>query len=772
MNGPGFDWLNLPPGSAGNGINPTPPRPTHSETLINHNNTNNTNNTNNHNNINGSGSASPAPNVSFGISGSPHITTTDYSKTYASSLQPNLHSHSQDSNNSGSPNSSDIQNYYFKNNSADQLTRKSFGGYSNSNSNDRLNPNNINYNSTFLNITRSDNNSLESIAHSNSLGGDNSTSLLDYDEDSGIPLSLTAQELTLQESKTYMRWYSDILARTNSRTVTLNDVFNFLINFKLSQIIKDKISRIFQKIIYSINIGEFFALLRLISHTLTGAEPRRKLIKVQAAVPTPPSILSKKRQNDDDNDSEGNLNDNDLSIANGINNNGNDNNNIGISSIEQNKPLDLDSFTQFILTGERPDDTPKKKRNKKLKSVKFSDRIVTDIHEDSFMPSPSGSPFPQQESLDYSLPMDQLLDRMKSQPQQSNQFIKPPSPDEDEQQLLRDMEGQINHFKNLNSVDTALIGGSSASIHFHDGYSNDNLLQPNMTGPAQMSRMFSPSPEPKLLKPNMTGPTQMAQFHYSRDEDDEDTGDSGNSINNNESPSFLRPNVTGPADMARIFSPESTNNTSEVPKISLQSFTNQMTGNTMANTLQNSRTTNDGSPLRPSSSSFSTGSRTNGPQPPPVPNTRRTRSISSPTPRISSPLSNIVIAGDYTNSNLNVNPSPVPLNVPPPVPIRSPLHSSPNPSTTNVPSLKIPPPPPPARRRNTSFSQNQNQTQTQNSVPPLPPKISIENDNSSSTNLSTLYNNGGSNDSTIDILDDLKALQEEVDKIRDMTGGF
>ena len=61
--------------------------------------------------------------------------------------------------------------------------------------------------------------------HSDNNSYDNISLLRDLED--GIPLSLTAQELTLQESKTYMRWYSDILARTNSRTISIHDVYNF-----------------------------------------------------------------------------------------------------------------------------------------------------------------------------------------------------------------------------------------------------------------------------------------------------------------------------------------------------------------------------------------------------------------------------------------------------------------------------------------------------------------------------------------------------------------
>lgn len=504
------------------------------------------------------------------------------------------------------------------------------------------------------------------------------------DTEDSVPLSLTAQDLTLQESKTYMRWYSDILARTNSRTITMNDVYNFLNNFKISHAVKEKINKIFQKILQSINIGEFFAVLRLISHALKGEDPKRMLIKYKTQVPIPTSILSKKRHNEDDgDDSDGNL-----EMAED-------------SNTEPKKPLDLDSFTQFMLTGERPDEKPKKGRSKKLKSVKFSDQIVTDIHDDSFA-SPIGSPSPQSQAIDYSLPMDQLLNRMRNNPptQQLQQQ------DEDEQEILKDMESQINHFKNLHSVDTASIGGVPANLDFQPGHSQ--LLRPNMTGPAQMSQLFSPSPETQGLKPNMTGPNQMQQMRET-----------------NGPLSPLNPNVTGPNDMAKIFAPQASQ---ETPQITLQSFTDQMTGNTQANTLVNStRTTTNGSPMRSTSAS-----QVDRPlPPPPVPAARRSRSVSSPMPSV---LSSMPQDGPRDNN------SAISLHSDSPLPQVNGHEKS---------QHKVPPPPPPPSRRRAATSSPP--------PPPLPPK-------------STIYSN--ENDSTANILDDLKALQAEVDRIRDMTGGF
>lgn len=163
-----------------------------------------------------------------------------------------------------------------------------------------------------------------------------------------------------------------------------------------------------------------------------------------------------------------------------------------------------------------------------MKSIKLSGQIKA--HDASFSNSPSGYPRPQ-EQLEYSLHMDQLVNRMKPQPGPS-QLLQEQELEmgEEEKEMLKDMASQIKHFQNLLSVDTASINRIPSSVHFHDGYSNDNLLQRNMTGPAQM-----------MLQPNMTGPNQMAQY-----------------INRNtNSPLPLRANVTGPVDMERAFVPGS-----------------------------------------------------------------------------------------------------------------------------------------------------------------------------------------------------------------------
>lgn len=506
------------------------------------------------------------------------------------------------------------------------------------------------------------------------ISGNSSTGNLSLllDEHQGISLSLTAKDLTLQELKTYMRWYLDILARTNLRTITLNDVYQFLSNFKISHAIKEAINRIFYKITHLINIGEFFALLRVISHSLQGQSPSRALIRVQTAVPVPPSILWKKRQKDD-NDSE-----DDVPVQHEP------------QVQESNDPLDIDLFTQFMLTGQRPGDKPqKKKRLKKLKTVKFSDEVETNYTEE-YVPSPA----PQNPGeLDYSLSMDQLLSRMNSNkssnnlavPETSNRPLS--SPDPEEKQILQDMEPQMNHFQNLHSVDTILVDGVPSNIHLQAN--SDFCLPRNML------------PQPPLLKPNMTGPAQMAQMGFYNGVK---LGDADYKYND--------PTLEGAQRMARLFAPDQ----DQTPKVSLESFTSQMTGNQPQN-MNSPTVTRMRSMSQPSPMHFS------------PPASEHTGRFLSP-----DPISTGARTGEFRSASL----SPAP-----PVPPRA------------SPSLQGRPVPPPPRSRKTSLST------LQQAPPPLPAKIPND----------EFYQNS-ENSSTTNILDDLKALQEEVDKIRDLTGGF
>lgn len=296
--------------------------------------------------------------------------------------------------------------------------------------------------------------------------------------------------------------------------------------------------------------------------------------------------------------------------------------------------------------------------------------------------------------------------------------------------MLKEMESQTNSFQNLNSVDTMLVGGSPATLHPQQ--LRENLLQPNMTGPAQMAQYLSE--EQKLLQPNMTGPAQMAKLF--------------------ESPPQPSQRVTE-SDMSRIFGsaePE----VNPAPRISLQSFTSQMTGTTQENTMHNA---DMASPYNQQHLSFF--------------NPTSTHDSIATTP----------IPWPETNRNQN-HPQMAPQPPAQPQNQFQPQFAPPQPPASRQRSMLLPqqtegvygvglgvpqrpqqsrtPPPPPPRRRNISYSEQ---------PPALPPKIEL-----SYAQPPAAWNAAPPapqrTDSTSNILDDLKALEEEVNKIRDMTGGF
>lgn len=534
---------------------------------------------------------------------------------------------------------------------------------------------------------------------------------VESDEDLSVPLSLTVSQLTKDEAKTYLRWYNDIVVRRNTKLIRLSDVFNFLKNFNLEAKVCAILERIFRSC-SALNIGEFFALLRLISHAILGQRaPSRKLIKEPAPIPKPKSILSRKRMNDVDNDD--------------------DNDTLSRTSTitPQNQgadasTLDLDSFTQFILTGERPGEAPKKKKKSGIsKRVKFSDEVSVEPSAEAAKPV----------NLDLTLPMDQLLGR----------FTKPqPKPEKNinEEEELNEMQDQFDHFKNIKNVDSALIHGTPANIPsiFFDNEMGTNNNSPRVASP-------DPSNQVRLLSPNHTGPVQ----------------------------GLLPPNHTGPAGGQSLLQPVSTgggaqfinsllspNNTGQPPLQAQTSSNGYLSPNftgvdqaasaplqpTMTGSLSSAMRQNYGD-QRVSSASPSFGTNKNNLSVP-VPPQSRQRSASSPIPFDPNSLQ---IPGQ--NQQHQRAPSP-------------------------LASSKSPPPPPPPRARASTLS-----TQSQAPPPPpsrnsqpgpaLPPKIPVQSSSPSYYQQpqyqapgAPYEHNNSSSSSTADILGDLKALQSEVDRLQ------
>lgn len=218
----------------------------------------------------------------------------------------------------------------------------------------------------------------------------------DSNADDAVPLSLTADQLTRDEAKAYLRWYDYIESRKKGirKTVSIDDVFHFLGNFGIDTETKQELRVMFARWSSAMSIGQFFALMRVLAHALQNDVMHRTNIRKPCQVPRPISIMSRKRGSDEDDETEN------PDVA-----------DLGMSQAEGGK-LDLDSFTQFILTGQRPA-SPEKvetKRKKSNKKVKFCDEVV-------YEPAPKFEPQHEEGDPEYDmqLPMEVLLARMEEE---------------------------------------------------------------------------------------------------------------------------------------------------------------------------------------------------------------------------------------------------------------------------------------------------------------------------------------------------------------------
>lgn len=319
-----------------------------------------------------------------------------------------------------------------------------------------------------------------------------------FKDDTTIPLSLTIEQLTTKEAKTYLRWYNDIITRRGTRTITLDDVFKFLYNFKIQPLHRKLIQKIFASCSQSLNVGQFFCVLRIISHAVVYSTlPSRHLIEKASPIPTPVSILARKRMKDSEDEPLDEDNDNDLNH----------------DMASQDSRLNLDTFAQFMLTGQRPDSSTNllRKKKKKLKTVKFSETVEIDPRSAELPPLPLPPP-ESSDKLDFSLPMEQLLGKITPKSGVTLAQLQT----ENEEEELKDMQESISHFQNVN-IDSVSIDGVPSNIPsnyfsssplgavspLREESSSPQLLQPNLTGSVSKSMrqgLTSPLPPPSRIR--------------------------------------------------------------------------------------------------------------------------------------------------------------------------------------------------------------------------------------------------------------------------------
>ncbi|ODV91175.1 hypothetical protein CANCADRAFT_2892 [Tortispora caseinolytica NRRL Y-17796] len=107
---------------------------------------------------------------------------------------------------------------------------------------------------------------------------------------------LSPNTLSQLEFRTYTRWYSDLARRRGGGHLLVGDVESFIENFGLSPADRKKVLHLTEGTFATIDSGNFFAAMRLMSHVLEGSQPHRSLIYVPAPIPQPKSILAKKKR--------------------------------------------------------------------------------------------------------------------------------------------------------------------------------------------------------------------------------------------------------------------------------------------------------------------------------------------------------------------------------------------------------------------------------------------------------------------------------------------
>lgn len=276
-------------------------------------------------------------------------------------------------------------------------------------------------------------------------------------EDLRVPLSLSQAQLTHEELRTYIRWYNYITARTHGKLIKLVDIFQFMKNFNITEELKSRIFLIFRSCKNSLNVGQFFAVLRLLAKALiAGMLPNRQMILEKAPIPRPRPILNKEGGNEFYEEVEEDIPDG-----------------AGDASNTQSGPggkVDFDSFASLLLTGK----TVRKRVRRKVKNSVFKNKKVRFAEKVTFQDAPhygkekqnKADPdvaSPEDDSisddgpLDLSLPMDQLLKQLAKKKKNSALVSSVPTEQqetEEEREILSDMKDSLSHFKQIQAPDS------------------------------------------------------------------------------------------------------------------------------------------------------------------------------------------------------------------------------------------------------------------------------------------------------------------------------
>lgn len=352
-------------------------------------------------------------------------------------------------------------------------------------------------------------------------------------EELNMPLTISSSMLDKNEEITYKRWYKFMESKRRGQAIQLEDIFGFFQNFHLSDSIKERIRYIFRSYQLGVNMGQFFAIMRVISHSLNDDRlPTRHQILEKSPVPRPKSILSTEIGQETYEEVEAD------------------------PRSELDNKVDFDSFASLLLTGKTVRKNIRRKINKKLgkvKKVAFSENLVTFHDEyrqedenyfgsDHYAYNYDGVSSESCEPLDYSEPMENLLKKMAAKKHNNSALVSKPAtlPETaEEREELADMRDSLSRFKQIQTADNVTLGGFTS--HFRAYMANNNNQERD-------NNNLRPAMEP--LRPTATGSANRlfrSQFPPKQTSFQDHT-QQGESLKNISILDPLKPTATGSAN--------------------------------------------------------------------------------------------------------------------------------------------------------------------------------------------------------------------------------
>lgn len=288
--------------------------------------------------------------------------------------------------------------------------------------------------------------------------------------------------LSQEELRTYPRWYTDLLLRKGKQnSVEIDDLTSFLENFGLKEEDRQSLIYLFDPPLSTLDPTAFYIFIRLVSHVMQGEQPEPRLIYSQAPVPQPKSILSRKRKNESTS-APGSARSS-PAPGNPFRKNNSNNNNVRPTNNAEKPKLDIDSFKTFILTGSMPEkdrDSEDETGSRPKKRVSFN-------------------PDPPQVAEAAARSMEELMRQRQLHSGQQG-YLAPPLPQF--QQQVDPMEHYDNDYNGSNQeeeeeedveIDTSAFQNVNIDSVLHHGVSN--------VPPPEASFRFhpsnSPSPQPE-----------------------------------------------------------------------------------------------------------------------------------------------------------------------------------------------------------------------------------------------------------------------------------